>query len=123
MGYYFNEIIYVMGLNLLLIPVNLAGVLKSIQQALTGKQTPFCRTPKVLNRTAVPGIYVFKVCAIAGYSCWLFGVSLLHHNILLTGLNLFITMPLIFGLIFFLDIRHCYEDLRLSFNQFFSRDA
>ena len=49
-----SELLQVYGLNLLLIPVNLAGALASLQQAVTGRKVPFARTPKVLNRTASP---------------------------------------------------------------------
>ena len=43
-----------------LLPVNLAGVLKSIQQAVTGEKIPFARTPKVKDRTAAPALYVAR---------------------------------------------------------------
>lgn len=45
-------------LNLLLLPVNLGGVLKSLEQAATGKRIPFGRTPKVSGRTGMPALYV-----------------------------------------------------------------
>ncbi|MBN1587524.1 MAG: polysaccharide deacetylase family protein [Candidatus Omnitrophica bacterium] len=41
-------------MNLLLAPVNMVGVLKSVEQMITGKQSPFMRTPKILGRTASP---------------------------------------------------------------------
>jgi hypothetical protein len=53
--------------------VNLAGVLKSMQQALTGKKIPFARTPKVKNRTVAPFIYIAAPIAIIAFSaltCW-----------------------------------------------------
>jgi cellulose synthase (UDP-forming) len=42
------------GLNLILIPVNLAGAITSIRQAATGHRPPFVRTPKVDGRTPAP---------------------------------------------------------------------
>lgn len=45
-------------MNLLLLPVNLAGVVKSLQQAATGAKIPFARTPKVADRVAAPALYV-----------------------------------------------------------------
>lgn len=57
-GFRIKDLFRVYALNLMLIPVNLGGVLKSIQQALTGKQIPFNRTPKVGNRTPVPKKYI-----------------------------------------------------------------
>lgn len=45
--------------------MNLAGVLKSLQQAATGRKIPFARTPKVTNRTAAPAIFVLLPWLIA----------------------------------------------------------
>lgn len=65
-GYKFSDIFRIYGFNLILLPVQLAGVLKSLQQAITGKKIPFARTPKVKNRTASPVLYViFPVLIIA----------------------------------------------------------
>lgn len=68
-GYKRMDIFRIYGFNLILLPVNLAGVLKSIQQALTSKKIPFARTPKVKNRTATPLIYVIVPLGIIAFSC------------------------------------------------------
>ncbi len=52
LGYKRTDVLRIYGFNLILLPVNLAGVFKSIQQAVTGKKIPFARTPKVRDRTA-----------------------------------------------------------------------
>ena len=57
-GYKRSDVLRIYGFNIILLPVNLAGVLKSIQQAITGKKIPFARTPKVKNRTQAPIVYV-----------------------------------------------------------------
>ncbi|WP_343992255.1 glycosyltransferase family 2 protein [Nocardioides dubius] len=62
------DVFRIYGFNLVLLPVNLAGVLKSIQQAFTGEKIPFARTPKVRNRTAAPGWHVFVPYVIVIYS-------------------------------------------------------
>jgi len=67
-GYLFSDILRIYGLNLILLPVNLAGVLKSIQQGITGSKIPFARTPKVSGRTAAPAIYVAIPFIIVGFS-------------------------------------------------------
>ncbi|HMH59017.1 MAG TPA: glycosyltransferase family 2 protein, partial [Galbitalea sp.] len=67
-GYKRTDVLRIYGFNLILLPVNLAGVLKSIQQAITGKKIPFARTPKVKNRTAAPLIYVVAPYAIVAFS-------------------------------------------------------
>ncbi len=67
-GYKRTDIFRIYGFNLILLPVNLAGVLKSIQQALTAKKIPFARTPKVKNRTATPMLYVIVPLLIIAFS-------------------------------------------------------
>lgn len=67
-GHRFTDIFRIYGLNLVLLAVNLAGVLKSIQQAFTGRKIPFARTPKVRNRTVAPGRYVMVPVLIVVFS-------------------------------------------------------
>jgi cellulose synthase (UDP-forming) len=72
-GYKGSDVFRIYGFNLILLPVNLAGVLKSIEQALTGKKIPFVRTPKIKNRTAAPLLYVitpFLVVAFSMFTLW-----------------------------------------------------
>ncbi|MHB8381658.1 MAG: glycosyltransferase family 2 protein [Candidatus Binataceae bacterium] len=57
-GYEWWDLPRMYALNLLLIPANLAGLLKSLYQAVTGHQSAFVRTPKVPGRTAVPPLHV-----------------------------------------------------------------
>jgi cellulose synthase/poly-beta-1,6-N-acetylglucosamine synthase-like glycosyltransferase len=68
LGYRRSDVLRIYGFNLILLPVNLAGVLKSLQQAITGKKIPFARTPKVKNRTAAPLLYVVAPYAIVAFS-------------------------------------------------------
>ena len=52
------DVVWVQALNLVLVPVNLAGVVKSLQQAATGRKIPFARTPKIADRVAAPALFV-----------------------------------------------------------------
>ncbi|GAB3045744.1 glycosyltransferase family 2 protein [Parafrigoribacterium mesophilum] len=67
-GYRFTDIFRIYGFNLILLPVNLAGVLGSLQQAITGRKIPFARTPKVRNRTATAPVYVLAPLLIVAFS-------------------------------------------------------
>lgn len=67
-GYRRRDIFRIYGFNLILLPVNLAGVLKSVEQALTGRKIPFARTPKVRDRTATQLLYVVSPWAILIFS-------------------------------------------------------
>lgn len=57
------DVLRVYALNLLLLPVNLGGVLRSMHQAVRGHRIPFRRTPKIAGRTRIPARYV--VCEFA----------------------------------------------------------
>ncbi|WP_314502655.1 glycosyltransferase family 2 protein [uncultured Microbacterium sp.] len=52
------DVVWVFCLNLVLIPVNMAGVLKSMEQGLTRRKIPFARTPKIVDRVAAPALFV-----------------------------------------------------------------
>lgn len=57
-GYRFRDLFAVSSLNLMLLPVSLAGVIASILQLVTGRKAAFARTPKIAGRTAVHPIYI-----------------------------------------------------------------
>lgn len=57
-GYHRRDVFGVYALNLILLPVNLAGTLSSIMQAIGGHKVDFARTPKVKDRTSAPLIFV-----------------------------------------------------------------
>jgi cellulose synthase/poly-beta-1,6-N-acetylglucosamine synthase-like glycosyltransferase len=57
-GYRASDVVRVYALNLLLVPANLGGVFRSIQQMITGKRAPFIRTPKVSARVGTPLFYL-----------------------------------------------------------------
>lgn len=67
-GYKRADIFRIYGFNLILLPVNLAGVIKSVQQAITARRIPFARTPKVSNRTATPLLFAASPFLIIGFS-------------------------------------------------------
>jgi cellulose synthase (UDP-forming) len=79
-GYKATDILRIYGFNLILLPVNLAGVLKSLQQALSSKKIPFARTPKVKNRTVTPLLYVITPILIVGFSVFTMWRDVHAHN-------------------------------------------
>lgn len=56
-GYRYTDLFGYMALNMVLIPVNAAGVLQSLKQVFFGKRTPFFRTPKISESTPFPIVY------------------------------------------------------------------
>jgi hypothetical protein len=64
-GYRWADLARVYALNLLLLPVNLAGVIASLRQAVTGRKSPFGRTPKIEGRTLTPPSFLaFHITAV-----------------------------------------------------------
>ncbi|MCB1114702.1 MAG: glycosyltransferase [Chlamydiia bacterium] len=89
LGYRFTDLFRVLALNVLLIPVNAAGVLKSLEQAVTGQQIPFFRTPKVKGKTLVPRFYRWLNYSLAGWMMIAFYASLFYLPPLALAPNLF----------------------------------
>ncbi|MDQ3978358.1 MAG: glycosyl transferase, partial [Actinomycetota bacterium] len=71
-GYSYADVLRVYALNLLLIPVNLAGVLKSLHQGVSGHKIPFGRTPKIEGRTRTPRRYLVAELVLLAY--WSMGL-------------------------------------------------
>jgi cellulose synthase/poly-beta-1,6-N-acetylglucosamine synthase-like glycosyltransferase len=74
-GYKWVDLIRVYAFTLMLVPINLGGVFKSLHQAWMGEKIPFKRTPKVSGRTAAPALYIvaefalFLVCIVRAVVC------------------------------------------------------
>lgn len=66
--YSYSDIIAIYGFNLILLPVNIAGVLKSLEQGLTTKKIPFARTPKVKDRTITDLPFIIAPILIVAFS-------------------------------------------------------
>ncbi len=101
-GYKRSDVLRIYGFNLILLPVNLAGVLKSMQQALSGKKIPFARTPKVKNRTVSPMLYVIVPLLIVGFSVftvWRDVNAANWANAAFAGFNAFVATWAIFAYI------------------------
>ncbi len=70
LGYKRTDVLRIYGFNLVLLAVNIAGVLKSLQQAGAKSKIAFARTPKVADRTATPALFVLLAVLIAAFSFW-----------------------------------------------------
>ncbi|AOP33900.1 glycosyl transferase [Leptospira tipperaryensis] len=117
MGYRWMDVFRVYALNLLLIPVNLAGVLMSLNQAVTGKQIPFSRTPKVIGRTAMPALYVVAEYSLLAQLFFGFVTNYLHRNWAYSFYNLANALMLGYAIVKFIGLRASWEDLMLSLNK------
>lgn len=109
-GYAWRDLPRVYALNLLLVPVNLGGVIKSLHQVMTGCKTPFGRTPKVDSRTAAPPLYVIGVFALLALSIMSTIAGFLDQ--LWAGFWFSLLNSLVFGYVIggFLGLRESLED-------------
>jgi cellulose synthase/poly-beta-1,6-N-acetylglucosamine synthase-like glycosyltransferase len=111
-GYRASDVVRVYALNLVLIPVNLAGVLMSLKQAWMNAKIPFGRTPKVNDRTGIAPQYVLAEYALLLQ--WLIVTGLdamggLWFHALFVGLN---AAALLYGITVFIGHRNSWEDLQ-----------
>ena len=110
-GYRVEDVFRVFALNLMLIPVNLAGVLASLRQAWTGQKSPFGRTPKIEGRTAVPGRYLIAEYALLAH--WVVGmvVEFRHGRPLHAAFALINAAFLAYAIIRFIGLAESWQDL------------
>ena len=117
--YSYLDIFSIYGFNLILLPVNLAGVLKSIEQALTGKKIPFARTPKVKDRTSASLIYVIFPVGIVIFSLyilWLNFNAANWGNAIFAGFN---AVAATWAIISYIGITNLFYDIWLGINNWF----
>jgi cellulose synthase (UDP-forming) len=110
-GYLRRDVLGVYALNMLLVPVSLGGVLGSIRQICTGRRSPFGRTPKIIERTAVPAGYV--AAEIALLVSWIFGavIELYEGRLPNAALGLANATVLLYALVRFVGVRPACQDL------------
>jgi cellulose synthase/poly-beta-1,6-N-acetylglucosamine synthase-like glycosyltransferase len=100
-GYKRRDVFRLYGLNIMLLPVNTAGVFRSIGQLIGGQKSAFARTPKVKKRTITPLTFVTFPFIISVWS----GVTLINdlaaHRYLhaaFSGVNALITLWVMLGM-------------------------
>lgn len=114
-GYRLGDFFRVSAMSLLLVPVNLGGVCKSIQQMVLKQRTPFGRTPKVASRTVTPLFYLSATYGFLVFCLFSFALSVqaghyLHATFAGTNAAL-----LAYGILRFIGLRETYEDIRAGY--------
>jgi hypothetical protein len=121
-GYKRADAIRVYGFNLLLLPVNVAGVVKSIGQAIGGEKIAFARTPKVKSRTAAAPLFIlapYLLLALSAFTTWR---DVEHHRYVhgaYAGLNAAVCA---YALVAFVGIGASIGDLWANLVQWLYRD-
>ncbi len=109
-GYKGADVARIYGFNLVLTPVNLAGVGNSIVQGLTGDKSVFGRTPKVRDRTIPNLLFIaapYAVVGLAGWTIYRDYTDRHWDNFVYAGLNVTLTM---YAIVAFIGIRHSIHD-------------
>lgn len=109
-GYRWTDFFRVYALNLLLLPINLGGTLRSLHQAVTGKKSAFLRTPKVVGRTGAPGGYVLAEYALLAASLIMASVHLWRGNTLAAAFGLIYVGFAMYAIVRFMGLRESAED-------------
>ena len=109
-GYSWKDLFGVYALNLLLFPVHLGGVLKSLQQAFTGRKTAFGRTPKVTTRTAAPPLYVWAVISLLVCSIISAIIGFADYHWVRFAFSFINAIVFTFVVASFIGLRECVED-------------
>jgi hypothetical protein len=110
-GYKSLDAARIYGFNLLLLPVNLAGSLSSIVQALTGAKGRFMRTPKVRDRTIPAFFYVVLPYLLVAFSIYTFKIAWDHDlwsNAVFAAINGVLAA---YAIVAFIGIRHSLVDI------------
>ena len=114
LGYRNGDILRVSAFNAMLVPINLAGVHKSLRQAITGLRTPFARTPKVEGRTAAPTWAVLSIWALPVWCLLAFVVNLLAADVVKTFMALATTAGFGYAAVTFVGLAEGWEDVTRS---------
>ncbi|HLE49438.1 MAG TPA: glycosyltransferase family 2 protein [Patescibacteria group bacterium] len=113
-GYKYSDIFRIYGFNLIMLPVNLAGVLKSIEQAITGKKIPFARTPKVKDRTPASLQFIIVPLLIVGFSIFTVWRNIIIQNwgnAFFAGFNAFAAS---WAIVAYIGIGNMFKDIWLN---------
>lgn len=115
-GYRSADLLRVYALNLLLMPVNLGGVFRSLHQAVTGRRVAFGRTPKVECRTAAPPFYVISQYALLALLAVNLGLDVwskrfVHATFIASNGGM-----LVYAVVRLMGVRESVEDLRVAWS-------
>lgn len=111
MGYKRTDVFRVYGFNLILLAVNLAGTVKSMQQAAAKSKIAFARTPKVKDRTAAPALFILAAYLIAVFSFYTLANDVISQNwsnAVFAGFNGTLTT---YSIIAFIGVRNSLVDI------------
>lgn len=114
-GYKQTDLLRLFSFNLMLLPINMAGVFGSIVQIISGKKSPFKRTPKVSSRTPVAPIYYFMQYGLFFVLCYRTIIALNNQDWSLAIAMFLNSLGFAYAIIYFIGIKNTFEDLFKTF--------
>ncbi|MBW2257380.1 MAG: glycosyltransferase family 2 protein, partial [Deltaproteobacteria bacterium] len=114
LGYQWTDLPRVYALNMMLIPVNLGGIAKSVYQGLTRRKIPFRRTPKVEGRTSAPALYILFELGLLSCMVWGFVTHVESQRVVYAAFTLLHAGFFAYVLVYYMGVRASYEDLRMQ---------
>lgn len=113
LGRRWSDLLRVYALNLVLLPVHLGGAASSLWQAMTGRKSPFVRTPKIASRTSVPPHYLVAIFGLVAYTLIGGTTDLIGHRWAHATFALCNAAFFVYGLLAFIGIREAFYDIGL----------
>jgi cellulose synthase/poly-beta-1,6-N-acetylglucosamine synthase-like glycosyltransferase len=113
-GYRRRDALRVYGFNLLLLPVNVSGVVKSIGQAIGGQKIAFARTPKVRNRTVAPLAFVTIPYLVVGFSVYTVWRDISHGHQAHAAFAAVNAVLASYAIVAFVGLRHSLVDVWMN---------
>jgi cellulose synthase (UDP-forming) len=113
-GYKHTDVLRIYGFNLIMLPVNASGVLRSLAQVVTGHKAAFARTPKVRQRSAAPATFVLFPYLIVALSSFALASDVEQQrwaHAVFAGTNLLLALPATLAII---GLRHSIVDVWLG---------
>lgn len=110
-GYRYSDALRLHAFGIMLGPVLMGGVLKSFQQALTGRKIPFARTPKIPTRTAAPALYAFIELVLPALMLWLTWRYASSESWAQASFTFLSALGALYAIFFFMGLRATLEDM------------
>lgn len=114
LGYKRSDVFRVYAFNLVLLPVNLAGTVKSLQQAAAKSKIAFARTPKVKDRTSAPALFILAAYFIAAFSFYTLANDVITHNWANGAFAAFNGLLTTYAIVAFIGVRNSIVDVMLG---------
>ncbi len=123
MGYKRTDALRIYAFNLLMLPVNLFGTVRSVIQAITNQKSAFARTPKIKGRTAAAlpyALFPYLLLAFSGWTIWRDLDTGAYGHATFAAIN---ALSVLYGLVAFVGIRNSLVDIVVGCFELFRVDT